>query len=538
MNIETILSRPSVRGLEFRLGLEAFAHKTAKSLNLLNISVIWRNDVSTAGMSRFGELYLAGVKDEATVNRAMVVKYAAYVVHELLHRKYTNFFASSDVQYLRVLHNAVEDGWIENTGIATGLLGNIGPLLGEMIDTMTREALASVSDWNNPAQYPYILAVHCRAHATVKCPTNPRLAPIFDEAAKRCQLATNSYDTLEIAVWVYDQIKQESQKPKEESNGKPKDGDKGQPKDGEEAKDAPPEGQEAPTSPGKPKGEGEGADKAKDAPVGNPSESIAREVEPSLNEPSSGGSYSTDEDVRVDGYHLREHANLRTAALPVSAKLRYEVKRLFDNSGLSEFTRNRKAGVVNVHALPSVAAGNDRVFKRRLDVEGVDSAVVICLDVSGSMFTDRSGGSFIRPAVQTCRALLETLSAAGVKTCILSFGNHVSQIKGFDKNPRSASQMLDRVVAGGGTNDYTALRYAHQILAKRTENRKLVFVITDGRGNPRAVKQQSESGKALGITTVGIGIQADVSDIYGQAVTINNIGDLGNASFKQIKLAA
>ena len=534
MNIETMLNRPSVRGLEFRLGIEAYAHKAASALGLPGVRVEW-GGVQTAGINTHGDLYLAGVKDEAVVTRAMISKYAAYVVHELLHRKYTNFGVHAADQYARVLHNAIEDGWIENNGIKSGLLGNIGPLLGNMIDTMTTEALATVTDWNDARQYPYILAVHCRTHATIKCPTNPRLAPIFDEAARRCLLATSSQDTLDIANWVYDQLKQENEKEKDKKKSKGKD----KPKD--EAKNDPAKGQDGPTSPGKSEPKGEGADKADsapDAPVNEPN--VANEVEPSLEvspESSSGGSYSTDTDVKRDGYHSGATA-LGVTNLPIPAKLRYEVKRLFDDSGLSEFTRNRKAGVINIHALPSVAAGNDRVFKRRLDVEGIDSAVVICLDVSGSMFADRAGGRFIRPAVQTCRALLETLSAAGVKTSIVTFGSEVSILKRFDTNHRAALPLLDHVFAGGGTNDYTALRFSHQILAQRPENRKITFVITDGRGKPWAVKEQVNSGKALGITTIGIGIRADVDDIYGQAVRVDNNASIGEASFKQIKLAA
>jgi cobalamin biosynthesis protein CobT len=91
---------------------------------------------------------------------------------------------------------------------------------------------------------------------------------------------------------------------------------------------------------------------------------------------------------------------------------------------------------------------------------------------------------------------------------------------------------------GGSTSDYAALRYAHQLLAQRNERRKISFVITDGIGNRAAVRQQVTSGNALGVTTIGIGIGTDVADIYGQAVTVRDIADLGNASFKQIKLAA
>lgn len=539
MNIETILARPSVRGLEFRLGIEAYAHKVGSALDLSRVRVLWRHDVQTAGINDYGDLYLAGVLDEAVVSRALVAKYAGYVVHELLHHKYTDFGQQSADQYIRILHNAVEDGWIENTGINSGLLGNIGPLLGDMIDNMTREALDTVPDWNDPRQYPYVLAVHCRKHATIKCPTNPALTSIFDEAARRCLSATSSTDTLAIAVWVYEQIKQAS-KDKPKGDGKKEGKKKGEDGNG------PSKPSDGPTSPDQGEGEGEGADKtdkpskAPSGPVQSPEGVEARPVEPKLSEGGLMGNYSSDISVRHESYHLSGFPIQDLVNAPVPARLRYEVKRLFDDSGLSDFTRNRKAGVVNVHALPTVASGNDRVFKRRLEVEGVDSAVVICLDVSGSMFdvNYHITKPLIGPAVQTCRALLETLDAAGVKTAVLCFGSALSVPKGFNKSARQASALLGTVHAGGGTSDYAALRYAHQLLALRHERRKIAFVITDGRGQPDAVRQQVNSGKALGVTTIGIGIKSDVSDIYGQAVTVSDIADLGNASFKQIKLAA
>jgi cobalamin biosynthesis protein CobT len=377
-----------------------------------------------------------------------------------------------------------------------------------------------------------VLAVHCRKHATIKCPTNPALTPIFDEAAKRVLSATSSVDTLAIAVWVYEQIKQAS---KDKSN----DGKKTKKKSDEKPSDGP-------TSPDQGEGECEGAeqsDKASNAPSGpvqSPVDVAANPVEPTLSEGGLMGNYSSDISVRGERYHLSDHTIAGLVNAPIPARLRYEVKRLFENSGLSDFTRNRKVGVVNVHALPTVAAGNDRVFKRRLEVEGLDSAVVICLDVSGSMFDTEyyRPKPLIGPAVQTCRALLETLDAAGVKTAVVCFGSALSVPKGFNKSARLASTLLGTVSQGGSTSDYAALRYSHQLLAQRHERRKITFVITDGRGQPDAVRQQVTSGNALGVTTIGIGIGTDVADIYGQAVTVKDIADLGNASFKQIKLAA
>jgi cobalamin biosynthesis protein CobT len=535
MNIETILSRPSIRGLEFRLGIEAYAHKAASALGLTRVTVIWSHGITTAGINQGGELHLASVPDDSVVSRALVLKYAGFVVHELLHHAYTDFAYAQNAhsQYLRVLHNAVEDGWIENKAITEGLLGNVGPLLGEMIDTMTAKAIDEVIDWNDPRQYPYILAVHCRTHAKVKCPTNPRLLPIFDEAAKRCLSAKSSADTFAIAEWVYDQLKQAKDEQKKPEKRKGKDT-----KDG----NGPPSDQNGPTSPDQGEDKGKGADSpqdAPDAPLGDATQSSAKEVEPSLGDKHSWNAATFCKgDIKRGDYHLSGgHCEHLTNA-PIPAKLRYEVKRLFDNSGLTEFTRNRKAGVVNVHALPSVATGNERVFKRRLDVEGVDSAVVICLDVSGSMFAERGRGKLILPAVLTCRALLETLSASGVSTAIITFGNDIAVMKPFETNHRTSSLLLGKISPGGGTNDYSALRYAHELLAKRPENRKIAFVLTDGRGRPDETKAQDATGRNMGITTIGIGIRSDVSDIYAQSIEVDDVADLGNASFKQIKLAA
>jgi len=526
MNIETILSRPTVRGFQFRLGLESFAHKAAQSLDLGRVHVVWSKDVQTAGINSNNKLYLSGVKDEAVISRALVLKYAGYVVHELLHSKYTNFGVYGANQYIRTLHNAVEDGWIENTAIQSGLLGNIAPLLGELIDTMSRQALVEVTDWNNPAQYPYLLAVHCRKHATVKLPVNQRLVPIFDEAARRCATATSSADTLLIAEWVYDQIKQESEKPKQPPQDQPT--------------DTPPNPPDGPVGPSNDEGEGDGADEGEKPPSGpikSPEGVQAREVEPKLEEGGAMGNYSADSDVR--NINVCTGGKIEVTDVPIPAKLRYEVKRLFENSGITEFSRNRKFGSVNVHALPGVAAGNDRVFKRRLDVEGIDSAVVILLDISGSMFgNDDPKKHRVVSAVQACRALMDTLTAAGVKVAVVAFGTYVFELKTFDGNHRKASTLLGTVKPAGGTNDYAALRHAHQMLIKRQENRKLAFVITDGRGNVDGVRQQVASGNAFGVTTIGIGINSEIADIYGNAVTIRKPEDIGAVSFKQIKLAA
>jgi cobalamin biosynthesis protein CobT len=90
------------------------------------------------------------------------------------------------------------------------------------------------------------------------------------------------------------------------------------------------------------------------------------------------------------------------------------------------------------------------------------------------------------------------------------------------------------------TNDYAALRVAHDMLMSRKEPRRAVFVISDGCGNVPAMKQQIAAGQGLGITTLGVGICLDVSRIYGaqNCVTVNDPQDLGTAAFSKMKMAA
>ena len=222
----------------------------------------------------------------------------------------------------------------------------------------------------------------------------------------------------------------------------------------------------------------------------------------------------------------------------IPAKLRYTVRKLFENSGFEEFQNNRKSGVLNVRALPTMAH-NDRLFKRRREHDGIDSAVTIVLDVSGSMFRPAKPlDSKMYHAILATYALLDTLSKAGVATSVVTFGCEVSLLKDFNVPYQRVRPMLERLQSGGGTNDSTALQYAHGLLLNRQEERKVCFFLTDGIGNADACREQALSGENLGITTIGVGIRSDVTHIYKNAVTIEKLEDMGTVAFDKLKLAA
>ena len=103
----------------------------------------------------------------------------------------------------------------------------------------------------------------------------------------------------------------------------------------------------------------------------------------------------------------------------IPAKLRYEIRKMFENSGTEEYNINRKQGSLNVNALANIGH-TDRLFKRRAEVAGTDSAVTVVIDCSGSMDGDR-----MQNAVNVCYALLTTLSQAGVATSVVTFSGLV-----------------------------------------------------------------------------------------------------------------
>lgn len=217
----------------------------------------------------------------------------------------------------------------------------------------------------------------------------------------------------------------------------------------------------------------------------------------------------------------------------IPAKLRYEIRRLFENSGTEEFNINRKQGSLNVNALPHIGH-SERLFKRRSEVAGIDSAVSIVLDCSGSMSNDDR----MQHAIDVCYALLTTLSQAGVPTSVVTFSGVVSTLKPWNTPYQRVKPLLECVACSGGTNDYAALNFAHGMLLRRPEARKVCFVLTDGEGAPYATHDQCNAGSRLGITTIGIGIQENVSHVYPNAVRVNNLNDMGTVAFNKLKLAA
>lgn len=517
-------------GYQFKQAVDELVHKIAKEFGVTVNNIEWTQGITTAGISMHGDVYLADVSDDAVLYDIDVQRYVGFAVHEMLHRKYTDFNVTDESEYVKQLHNACEDAWIEHTGIDNNLTGNIGGLLTALLDQLVGEANVTVDDWTDPRQYPFIFAVYLRRHLNCHVPVPEGLEPIIIKASQDILTCKSSKDTLHLAQWIMSQLKGLPQNPPQPSQKPTADPSK-----------APSE-----ASNGDGQGQGSRLDQNPFSGTGQaraPASDSAVNVEPTNQSPKGkAGMGSWSENAYVCDHNRHFSREWMKSNPSVPARLRYEVKRLFDNSGLEEFQRNRRSGSLNINALHKVGL-TDKLFQRRHETDGIDSAVVIAIDVSGSMFDEgamnKEYGCSDRvvQAVLAARALLETLNKSQVATCVLTFGSSTAVIKPWSEHHTKVAARLNGLRDGGGTNDYFAVRYAHKLLLNRPEQRKIAMIITDGQGRPGYVKKQCADGARLGVTTIGIGIQTDVSSVYPNAVRVKVASDLGAVSFKQIKLA-
>jgi Mg-chelatase subunit ChlD len=521
MHVNVMVNRPTIKGWELRKGIESFAKSLAGRVAAAGkhpVSINWI-DIGTAAIDQWGRIYLSSIDDSATVTRPVFVRYVGFVLHEVLHYVYTNFASRGSNAWEQTMHNAVEDAWIESNGIASGLTGNIEGVLRAVIGEMVRDSIAKRSDWTDPACYPWVFAVMLRPHAPT-VPVAKGLMPIIVEARRRLATAACSADTLTIARWIITQLQglpQDGQPPKQPPKQPPQ-----QPgQDGEQ------DGQD---------GEQPGQEQDGEQPGENVSAGAARRIgnetpeNPEITAPESPAPGITvyPSAIAAPGIHLHDTRS-RPLTVTVPAALRYEIRRIFDSTGRTLFHPGRRSGSLNARALHRT---DDRLFQRREDIDGIDSAVMLAIDASGSMATR------MNPTCSAAWALWDALTSAGVKVGACSFDGATSSLWPIGAARPAVRSALERLMPCGGTDDATALQFALDCLLVRPEARRVIFILSDGDGRPKAAAKICESAQRLGVTVIGVGIEHDVSHVYPNAVRVDDVADLGRSMFKQIKVAA
>lgn len=218
--------------------------------------------------------------------------------------------------------------------------------------------------------------------------------------------------------------------------------------------------------------------------------------------------------------------------------------------------RGENSGRLDRKSYHKLLAGSERVFARRWETRGIETVVSILIDLSGSMRGDK-----IVQAQTMAVKLSEILDKAGVMFEVVGFcdpnhpgdnipdphrgtfldkatpryiGRNISScrlavFKRFNERLRHRRGALAAISgqANHSTYDYAGIRTCIDRLVPLKQERKVLFVLTDGEGEgAAAIRDACRLAKWKGIDVVGVGLMHDVSKQYDLYINVQKAEDL------------
>lgn len=247
--------------------------------------------------------------------------------------------------------------------------------------------------------------------------------------------------------------------------------------------------------------------------------------------------------------HKRASADLHSS----STGLANAVRRAIQVRSQAHYVGAQKSGKLqrkNLYriACPTVGSGewNSRFRRQRTQADTLDTAVMLLVDFSGSMFSARK----IKTAMGAAVALADVLSTLNVPfaihgfTCEGDVHRHlVFKHFGGAYNRTNVVESLERASGLLDENeDYKAIDLATRALMTQRQKRKLMITLSDGHPSccrpgaqePEIVRYIDEHKKY--VDYVGIGIMDDaVEKLYPVSHVLRNVEELGDAVLNTVK---
>lgn len=222
--------------------------------------------------------------------------------------------------------------------------------------------------------------------------------------------------------------------------------------------------------------------------------------------------------------------NLRLESLTASRALRTRLQALMQARTLRR-TAPGRYGRLEGRLLHRLSVQNPRVFLRREEVSGINTAVHILLDISASMHNS------IRLATSACYAVASALSGIpGINVGVTAFPattpNDVPGVCPLVRHGQRVGIDFD-VPAAGATPLAEALWWIAGQMVPLKECRKILLLVTDGLpDNPEKVTEALLVLRQFGIKPVGIAICSPaLANILPIQAEVNNLNELAGAMF-------
>jgi len=221
----------------------------------------------------------------------------------------------------------------------------------------------------------------------------------------------------------------------------------------------------------------------------------------------------------------QDYAGLKNR-LTGSAKLRIDIKNFVSAPERVSFERYLESGRLDTRLAAKMRAGSTRVFKRRLEDEGQNAAVMFLMDCSPSM-----SGTRAIAATTLAIHMTEAVESAGAPVCVAAFWDRTNGAeaqlriaKPFNKRARACAWALANMseTHSQGTNMSPAILQAAKKLKTVNATRRILFVLTDGQcnWNQTVTYECAKLAENMGVEVIGFGVGCDVTQAFPNAINV------------------
>jgi len=272
-----------------------------------------------------------------------------------------------------------------------------------------------------------------------------------------------------------------------------------------------------------------------DDSLGDLGDALSDVLQDSIDEQASSPVSLPEDDRRKDGYRDR---NAIAKARSVTSRLAIQLKRQLESHADVISEPKQRGKRLSRRHLMRVAFKDYRVFQHKELLPEVNTAVVSLIDVSGSM-SNRVSGSSTRLVDIASEAILATsLALATIPRLAHAVGafpshrgdDYIELVQDFPERVEPISSRFD-LSPRGSTPMAEALLWAANRLLQREEERRIIFVATDGHPDDvTTTKEILVHLRKLGIEIHGIGIRSDDRySLFDSFASIEDVGTLPKA---------
>lgn len=262
----------------------------------------------------------------------------------------------------------------------------------------------------------------------------------------------------------------------------------------------------------------------------------------------------------ADGYTIAQQAmqQIQSQASAITMHLRRALK----TAAKTRYKSGRQDGKIDSSKIAIATMGSLDYHRRKIKGEDIDTAVSILVDCSGSM-----DGHPLNICQQMALALEGALNGTKIKHEIIGFTTgdpdhadpafqtmmqahknngdtghfraiNLYEFRSFGQSHNDALRSIGNMtrIPTGGTPTSDSMLLAHDRLARRSEKRHVMFVLTDGASDDTEACQEAVASlEACNVTVIGVGICSDhVREEFKHHVVINDISDLPAAMMSKI----